>query len=402
MSLPPRLPVTARPARHEALASYLRRLATLNSLDGDDLWRRVTTSASGSRLRRSPAVPAVAALAGREPAALAAAIPELRDPPPDWESLRHAPQAGCPRCDAGHPGGQVLRLLPHHEYACTRHQYWIGPPDINHPGPPLPGHPEIITAQRRHCKLVRQHGWAMAYDGVLTGLMICAHLWQNHAITGPKPTWDRRRQDLIPPGQEATQFTASRIFATVYPEAVSLAAVIASPQWRELASGTGHDARLLAAELGRRTGIPGYTPSRENDPIGHWIADDASQPPSPPGTIFRGRRPSQLDTVHPLSQARHDTSALRLASGDRPPGRIILTHRVIQPVLIRQWSIPMDNINGAIWQSQRTGSRKFEELKRTTSRQGFRRQPSSPRSADRQDEALIRNGQLSASGAGCG
>jgi hypothetical protein len=285
---------------HEALASYLRRLASLNSLDGDELWRRVTTSASGSRLRRSPAVPAVAALAGREPAALAAALPELRDPPPDWESLRHAPQAGCPRCDAGHPGGQVLRLLPHHEYACTRHRYWIGPPDINRPGPSLPGHPEIITAQRRHRKLVHQHGWALAYDGVLTGLMICAHLWQDHAIAGLKPAWDRRRQDLIPPGQ--------------------------------------------------------------------------------------------LETVHPLSQARHDTSARRLASGDRPPGRIILTHRVIQPVLIRQWSIPMDNINGAIWQSQRTETRKFAELTRTTNPQTIRVNIASRRSAAQPIAAFNRNG----------
>jgi hypothetical protein len=35
-----------------------------------------------------------------------------------------------PRCDARHDDGPVARLLPHYHYVCTRHRYWIGPPDV--------------------------------------------------------------------------------------------------------------------------------------------------------------------------------------------------------------------------------------------------------------------------------
>jgi hypothetical protein len=31
-------------------------------------------------------------------------------------------------------GGPVARLLPHYHYVCTRHRYWIGPPDVGQQG----------------------------------------------------------------------------------------------------------------------------------------------------------------------------------------------------------------------------------------------------------------------------
>jgi len=350
--LPPRLPLTVRPARNEILASYLRRLAALNCLDGDQLWKRVTGPAGGSRRRPDAAV--VAALTGRSAAALAAALPELRDPASAWQSLRNVPQRGCPRCDAAHPGGQVYRLLSHHEYACTRHRYWIGPPDISRPGPALPGLPEIITAQRRHLRLVRQHGWAAAHDAILTGFMICGHLWRWQVPgTGGKPAvWERRGQALIPPGKAAAQFSASRVFAAVYPEAVSLAAVFASPQWRILATGTRSDIGLLAAEVGRRAGIPagrphppGTGPAADHSgdfywrPVSHFPPDLASRLPSKPGT------------AGPQSQALRDRTAPRFR-WDQHAGSIILSHSCIQPVGIRQRSVLMKYISRAIGQKQ--------------------------------------------------
>ncbi|MGO9500165.1 MAG: hypothetical protein ACLPUO_00940 [Streptosporangiaceae bacterium] len=39
-----------------------------------------------------------------------------------------------PRCDARHDGGPVARLLPRYHYVCTRHRYWIGPPDVGQQG----------------------------------------------------------------------------------------------------------------------------------------------------------------------------------------------------------------------------------------------------------------------------
>ena len=352
MTLPPRLPLAVRPARNEILASYLRRLAALNCLDGDQLWKRVTVPAASSR--RRPDSAAVAALTGRAPAALAAALPELRDPASAWQSLRNLPQPGCPRCDAAHPGGQVYRLLPLHEYACTRHRYWIGPPDASRPGPALPGLPEIITAQRRHLRLVRQHGWAPVHDGVLTGFMICGHLWRWHipGTAGKPPAWERRGQALIPPGRAAAQFSASRVFAAVYPEAVALAAVLASPRWRTLATGTRSDIRALAAEIGRHAGITPCRPHpRDTEPAADQPGDFYWRPISHFAPELACRPPSKLGTANPQSQALLDRTAQRF-QWDRHAGSIILGHRCIQPVGIRQRSVLMQYISRAIGQKQ--------------------------------------------------
>jgi hypothetical protein len=90
----------------------------------------------------------------------------------------------------------VFRVLARHSYACNRHHYWIGPPDItSHPLPALDGLPEVITAQRRHHHLTRQHSWAAAYDAILTGFLICASIW-NQSPQGEFPAvrarWDQR------------------------------------------------------------------------------------------------------------------------------------------------------------------------------------------------------------------
>ncbi|MEV0847868.1 hypothetical protein AB0J21_18690 [Streptomyces sp. NPDC049954] len=97
---------------------------------------QVTQPACPGAGRRVVVPERLAALTGRSVHALAGAMPELRDPPPNWEMFRHQPQTGCHLCDARHPGGRVVRLLPHHTYVCLRHHTWIGPPDIDHPGRP--------------------------------------------------------------------------------------------------------------------------------------------------------------------------------------------------------------------------------------------------------------------------
>jgi hypothetical protein len=112
-----------------------------------------------------------------------AAVPVVQGPAASAWSVVPG-DIGCPRCDARHPGGPIFRILPHHRYVCTRHEHWIGPPDINRPGPGLHEFPEIITAQRRHLRLLRRHGWAATYDAILTGFMICGHLWER--------TWEER------------------------------------------------------------------------------------------------------------------------------------------------------------------------------------------------------------------
>ena len=231
-----RLPVAVPPARHEILASYLARLARLHGLDPGELWHQVSSPRPGTR-RRDVDPGRLAAITGRPAEHLIGALPELHDPGPGWQAWRHQPQPGCPRCDARHDGGPVTRLLPHHRYVCTRHRYWTGPPDAGQPATPLgPELAGIIQAQRRHVRLLRRYGTAATYDAVLTGLLICGHLWTDQPGDWPGPwqRWTRRAEILIPPGAESSQFSASRIFAAAYPEAVTLASLLASPAWRSL------------------------------------------------------------------------------------------------------------------------------------------------------------------------
>jgi TniQ len=361
--LPRRLPITVPPAHHETVASYLARLATLNSLDGDELWLRISTP-NPTPSRRAIDLHHLAALTGRPEGHLAGALLELRDPPPTWPAFRHNPQIGCPRCDARHPGGPVYRTLPHHRYMCTRHHYWIGPPDINRPGPDVTDFPAITTAQRRHLALVREHGWAAAYDAVLTAFMICGHLWDRHREEEPpvrtlmRVKWDTQTLILIPEGTEQSTFTASALFAPIYPDAVKIAALLAAPHWRTLAAGDEHELSRFTAAIGPRIGDPHYAPSDYADPVAHWIEQDCWRPPSSPPTTFPQapghRRPSHLaNTVSAASTERHRRAAIWFGR-NRRAGSVILHHRAIHPVVIREWSIKMELYDGAIWQSQRT------------------------------------------------
>ncbi len=360
--LPRCLPIAVPPARHETIASYLARLANLHGLDGDELWIQVTRP-EPTLSRRTADPDKLAALTGRPVRDLAGALIELREPAPNWRMLRNRPQIGCPRCNARHLGGPVFRVLPHHRYVCTEHQQWIGPPDVDHPSPSLRDHPDIVRAQRCHLRLLRRHGWAATYDAVLTAFMICGHLWQTPAIVGQPNlaylAWDERSHQLIPDGLEDTEFSASRIFAAVYPEAVNLAVVFASPTWRRLAaSREPSDRRRVVTEIRCRIGAPNYQPNPTGDPIAKWMAIDSPRDFSPPPTVFFGApghaRPSQLGKGDTNGLERHYRSLLWFTR-KRQPGNVILHHRHVRPVLIREWSTPMQELRGAIWQSQRTG-----------------------------------------------
>jgi hypothetical protein len=347
-----RLPVAVPPARHETSASYLARLASLHGLHPRELWQPGTS--------RRDIIPArLAAVTGRPPGHLGLALPELRHPEPDWQAWRHQPQPRCPRCDARHDGGPVTRLLPHHRYVCTRHRYWIGPPDAGQPATPLgPALAGIIQAQWRHLRLLRRHGTAATYDAVLTGFLICGHLCAYQPGDWPSPWlhWTRRAQALIPPGSEASHFTASRVFAAAYPEAVALACLIASPAWRALAAGGTAGQQQFTRRIGQLLGQHGYQPAGIDDPIAHWMTYDSWRPPSRPHTTFpqtRAYGSPRPATTSRQSLDRTERSALWFTL-HRHGGNVILHHRHIQPVLIRDWSPKMDGITATIWASQTT------------------------------------------------
>ena len=205
-----RLPIAVAPADQETVASYLTRLANLHGLPLRELWEPISVPRPGSR-RRDVLAGRLAAVTGHRRDHLVRALPELH-PSPRWSALRHQPQPGCPRCDARHPGGPVTHLLPHHRYVCTRHRYWVGPPDIAQPATGLGGLDDIVRAQRHHLRLLGRHGPAAAYDAVLTGFLFCGHLWAQRrktasVLTASGPAAPRsssrralRRRRSAPPG----------------------------------------------------------------------------------------------------------------------------------------------------------------------------------------------------------
>ena len=91
----------------------------------------------------------------------------------------------------------MTHLLPHHRYVCTRHRYWIGPPDIDQPATDLAGLDDIVGAQRHHLRLLRRHGPAAAYDAVLTGFLFSGHLWADRR----PPRRRRCSPRMDPPGR---------------------------------------------------------------------------------------------------------------------------------------------------------------------------------------------------------
>jgi hypothetical protein len=48
---------------------------------------------------------------------------------------------------------------------------------------------------------------------------------------------------------------------------------------------------------------------------------------------------------------------MRYTAPQAPPGRVILFHRTVHPVVICEWSTPMETFSGAIRQSRRTTRR---------------------------------------------
>ena len=359
--MPARLPIPAAPARYETVASYMNRLSALHGMPARELWEPISTRRPGSN-RRDVVAERLAALVGRRRDHLARALPELRHPAPDWEAWRHQPQPSCPRCDARHHGGPVQRLLPHQHYVCTRHRYWIGPPDAGQPAtwlePGVAAFDDIVGAQRRHLRLLRRYGAATSYDAVLTGFLICGHLWADrlHRWDSALHRWERRVAVLIPKGEELAEFSASRLFAAIYPEAVGLAAIIAAPLWRRLASGGTAQQQRFVTEIGARIGRPDYEPDTYDDPIAHWMTFDSRHPPSRPHATFpqtREHGSTRLATAGSQSLDRQDRSATWFAV-NRRGGGIILHHRHIRPALVRDWSPAVDGITATIAASATT------------------------------------------------
>ncbi|MFF8311390.1 hypothetical protein [Streptomyces lydicus] len=106
--------------------------------------------------------------------------------------FRHQPQAGCHLCDARHPGGRVVRLLPHHTYVCLRYGTWIGPPDVDHPAADLTRFPDIINALW-FSRSRRNQGLTLLFHGHLKPVLLRDK--QPQYVKWEGTLWHSRRTD---------------------------------------------------------------------------------------------------------------------------------------------------------------------------------------------------------------
>jgi hypothetical protein len=189
----------------------------------------------------------------------------------------------------------VRRLFAHDDYLCTRHGYWIGPPDPVRDDPPpslAPLLPELTAAQHRLHRITRRLGWAATFDATAAATRICLDL---RFSAREHPLWTRweQRLNLLMPAH----YRRSMFMAAIFPEVAALATLIASPTWRAVA------AERRPADLGRlldtaahALGCSGGGRGLDNA-VMIWVSAHA-----------HGRPPMQPATTYPQTSHHHDGS----------------------------------------------------------------------------------------------
>jgi hypothetical protein len=152
---------------------------------------------------------------------------------------------------------------------------------------------------------------------------------------------------LIPHGEEGSIFSTSRLFAAVYPEAVAIAGMIASPLWRQRAHGSTQE--QFYREIGGRLSIPFNAPGTPGE-ISHWASTDSHHPPAEPPKTPPDMRwhNSPNPPSHGQSSTRRHAKSSRFFAMNRKGGNAILYHPHIRPVITRPHAPEMTDVRGAL------------------------------------------------------
>ena len=249
------LPRFIAPFRDETITSYLARLATANRLAPAAL-RAIL--AGGDRNDAPVPLIRLAAVTGMPRAALAHAMPQICTAD-ELAGLHIASRprardgwsfAACRHCTAGR---LVTRWALHDDVVCGRHRRWISKDQAQ---PDLTAQPEILTAHRRHRRLIRRHG----RDTVMRAFRDARHICLGWRLDGiPDDGYGRRMESFHGPGwRDRDDDETCTSDAAAYPQAVALTRLLASPYWRERILGKNWPwPEEFETEL-RRTVAPGY------------------------------------------------------------------------------------------------------------------------------------------------
>jgi hypothetical protein len=277
-----RLPIPLPPISRETWPSYLRRLARINHLDLEDLKDLVAIGKQGHGARATPRldVRRLAVITGYSATRLELTLPDLqhtlRSP------LVKPSRPACPRCVRRHRGGRVRIYLFGHEHVCVRHSIWLGTlGPANHgwsqPDEPIDvaAVPIIRMAQRRHHRLIHQHG-VEATGHAMRSAVDAWDQMHHYRSLGPHD-WERIR--ILRPGTDTIAEGNPLAQAVRYPEIVIIAGVLASPQWQAMATARREAA---FAEIARRVALDGYSwQPQARHPLTYW-ANRQRTAPSPP------------------------------------------------------------------------------------------------------------------------
>ena len=222
-----RLPLSPPPVHRETVGSFLGRLADANRLRPHTLpalleIRTLPRNADPQSPWPPAAVTVLAALTGRTPTALAAALPAIAPSSPDTMSVDHSRiRPACRSCmSARGILSTVIQRTADHEDVCLRHHRWLAAAEQYR----LDQLPDVLIANRRHRRLARRLGPAQA----------AAHLNARAEVTTWFTTGDRpdlldrwiRRLDTLPEDRlgHPRHPSPQRIALALYPEAVALTA----------------------------------------------------------------------------------------------------------------------------------------------------------------------------------
>jgi hypothetical protein len=275
------LPRHVAPVPDETITSYLTRLAEANRLDPAALRHLL----SGSH-RKNAEIPfaAVVAVSGIPASRLAFAMPQICTPAerahvdvthrPRPRHLRDQHIASRP-CTAAASGGRPVTVWALHEHVvCSPHRRWLSEDEDQ---PDLSRQPEILDAARRHRWLIRRHGRDTVMRAHRDARSICV-AWRLDGI--PDDPFDRRMVIFHGPHWREKEADTMQTFdAAIYPQAVALTRLLASPYWRQHFLKGWRSPNTFMAEL-RRTVAPNHVwgeyprirwqPDRD-DPLLDWL-----------------------------------------------------------------------------------------------------------------------------------
>jgi len=308
-----------RPAAGELLGSYLLALAEANGLPVRVLisWIGRPTATDISRGQdawlNEPAVLRLATIAGHTADGLRRALPTLiqaRAIADTYTPAIHvvAPSAsgpaqhGCHRCAArSGPGAVVVRAAAHRPL-CRRHKLWLRDWRA-----PLDHAPELLHAQRLHCRHLRRHGRGGHAERAYTAAAWIVLMWALNDWHRPlHEVWDDRLDRL---GVTQTIVASGGTLAAMtYPEVVTLTGLLAQPAWAAR-RGTGPAAWPWLLSAVQRKLPVGSSRFDARDPLTEWLAIPArwgGQPGAAPHpTAAPARRSATTGRHH--AQPKHTT-----------------------------------------------------------------------------------------------